>query len=59
MFGDKVCRITSSMISGGNLARIEDIALSETEETPEGERRSVEVKQRMRKRPVEGKSTPR
>jgi len=47
------------MISGGNLARIEDIALSETEETPEGERRSVEVKQRMRKRPVEGKSTPR
>jgi len=47
------------MTPGGNLARIEDIALSEVEETPEGERRSVEVKQRMRKRPVEGKSITR
>jgi hypothetical protein len=33
-----------------------EMAFSEVEEVPDGERRSLAVKWRMRKRPVEGKS---
>jgi hypothetical protein len=56
VFCGRGCRITSSIIPGGKWGMMLEIAFSEVEDVPDGERRSVVVKWRMRKRPVEGKS---
>jgi hypothetical protein len=44
------------MIPAGNRVRIVKIWVKQVEDMPLGVRRSVDVKHRIRKRPVEGKS---
>ena len=44
------------MIPAGNFERIDEIEFREVAEIPDVESRSLEVTQRIRKRPVEGKS---
>jgi hypothetical protein len=44
------------MIPAGKCERIDEIEFREVAEIPDVERRSLEVTQRIRKRPVEGKS---
>ena len=46
----------SSMMLGGKRARMLEILCSTVDDIPDWLRRSVDVKRRMRKRPVEGKS---
>jgi len=48
--------MTSSMMLAGNCERMVEIWLMDVAEIPEVVRRSVDVKARIRKRPVEGKS---
>lgn len=56
VFDSRGWRTTSSRIPGGKREMISDAWVSEVVEVPDGETRSVEVRRRMRYRPVEGKS---
>jgi hypothetical protein len=56
VFEEIGCRTTSSRISSGNREIVFEIKFKAVEETPDGSRRSVDARHRMRKRPVDGKS---
>jgi hypothetical protein len=56
VFDSNGWRMTSSMMLAGNCERMVEIWLMDVAEIPEVVRRSVDVKARIRKRPVEGKS---